>query len=197
MKNDPPGWAAAHPPTATVTLVPGRIDYGDEPPAPDELPAMRHHVVYELTMFGRALNWAGEQRSKGGQLPEGDPRRQDYERQANAYIESAALHARNLVEFFFKTSPYKDDVYARLYLPTWEPGKDSRGQPFKDALDVAMRPFNKRILHITAYRERIPPLTEEPDAGELHRLISELWESFRAALDDEQRDGFDREFSRV
>lgn len=136
-------------------------------------------------MLGRALNWCIEQRAFAGRTSiEVD--RQLAIMKANAFFEASVVHCRNLVDFF-TGRPTRDDVGAVDYLPSW-----SVPQDIEDELDKAMFPLNKRVFHVTAYRERVAKGTHDRNLHDVKDLLQRLWNLFLPALSGAQRNWFEK-----
>ena len=70
----------------------------------------------------------------------------------NAWVEVYLLHLRNLAHFY-GGRPRHDDVVASHYAESWTAADG--GDDLKD-LQLQVRSHNKRLAHITAYRQRVP-----------------------------------------
>jgi hypothetical protein len=123
-------------------------------PTRDERRAFaEEHVLYEVWMLrgltDRLLEVLAHDREAGGrdtgwlELPT-----------RNAQVESFAIHARALLEFFYKPDrPRPDDALARHYCPRgWEPPKVG------ESLEVVKQRVGKEVAHLTYGRAL---LTEE------------------------------------
>ena len=105
-----------------------------EPSADAELKTfLDHHVTYELVQLEDAFMLARTEPVLGGRM--------------NAYIESWAVHARSLNDFFNKRKPRDDDILALQYV------EDAQYSPMVLPLpkDISAK-FDKQIVHITSKR---------------------------------------------
>lgn len=99
----------------------------------DLLDYSREHVVYELQMLAIA----------GGEVPS----KKGYD--LSVYLESFAIHLRNLIEFFFADDPRPDDVVAADFFDdpsTWK-------VQITDHLKAARVRANKEVGHLTLKRK--------------------------------------------
>lgn len=120
--------------------------------------AIADHLTYELAMLWRAPRAIES-------APDVTLR--------NCAIEALALHARNLIDFFY-TDPQKDDVAAAHFF------SDPNSWPLKrptcpDILETVKTRANKEVSHLTYARLLVPP-----DAR--HWPAQELLEALDAAL---------------
>lgn len=111
----------------------------NSPPTDAELRALAHDVSYEINMFWHLCRIA---------IPKSSGPEQD------ALKEAALIHARCLMAFF-NSEPKMDDVVATHYVPEWDPDRDGGKELrwLKERLDTLI---NKRVAHLTAYRQRVP-----------------------------------------
>jgi len=103
----------------------------------DELGAASDHLFYEWRM----LSFLEQELAK-----------EDDRLRRNAFIESAAIHARNLVKFLYNTAhePRKDDVIAGDFFPTLDFWRNARPPMPKVLQDEHFgRHANKQIAHMT------------------------------------------------
>jgi len=92
------------------------------------------HLLYEIEMFvGTAKLLASAQP---------DPII------TNALLESYAIHARALTDFFYPNNPRNDDVLAKHYAPDWEDKHPTISTTLRDARERT----NKEIAHLTSRR---------------------------------------------
>ncbi len=156
--------------------------YEATPPRSDELEGLAGDIVYEFVMLQNTALWCIEarvlrDRSTGVKMAELSMR-------ADAYLESALTHARNLAHFFSCNLAFDedgnregDDVFAVDYLPDWKPkGRDL------EALRSTVRSVNKRVHHITAFRQRAP---KSDDSGDITKIVDgskSVWARFTEAL---------------
>jgi len=103
--------------------------------------------------------------------------------QQNALKESLLIHARCLMDFF-NCKPWGDDVIASHYVPEWDPAQD--GGPELAWLNAHLELFiNKRVAHLTAYRQRVPKERYLIETVESH--IQTLVERFLAKASEDLR----------
>jgi hypothetical protein len=144
-------------------LIPS-VEYDSQPPRPDELRGLADDVDYEMFMFtylARSLTSA-----------------QTVEQ--NALREAMLIHARCLMDFF-ACRPQKDDVVACHYV-TWDPVAD--GAKELEWLKANLHTFiNKRVAHITAYRQRVSKDQDAQFVAEVDSNVATLVDRFRVKLD--------------
>lgn len=109
----------------------------------DKLLKISHHLWYEFIMF---LFLADMMRK--GLSPSSIKN--------NAYLESFALHVRNLIDFLYNDKPQDDDVYAGHYFQTAKDWITIRPQITK-LLEKSKKRANKEISHLTYTRIDITP----------------------------------------
>lgn len=109
----------------------------------DELEKVREHLRYELDMLVRAAGLVEKYNPEKAKTDEGRII-------GNALIESFAIHARNLKEFFFH-SPKDDGARAEHFFRDPETWKSNRGTMPHD-LKVVDQMANKQISHLTYAR---------------------------------------------
>ena len=114
------------------------------PPAADLANFANEHLAYEAWMFTTARNTLfalPSQQTSNPQLPQPEI----FNR--NLLIESCILHFRNLVDFFYPSSPQSDDISASDYVSSW--GSPTLPDNLKDARIRA----NKELAHLTLKRK--------------------------------------------
>jgi len=115
-----------------------------DPPTESELDLLSHDVIYEIEHF-----WNASVSILVGQ-------RTGWE--SNLQKEAMLIHARCLMDFFL-CDQRKDDVVASMYVPDWDPTVD--GGTSLAWLDSNLGMFiDKRVAHITAYRQRCEKVGE-------------------------------------
>lgn len=115
-----------------------------------ERTAIAEHLTYELSML-----WAMAQAI--GRVPAGGL--------GNAVIEAFALHARNVVDFFF-TAPQHDDVAAEQFFT--EQRKWAAIRPaLSPLLEASRRRANKEVSHLTYSRLLVSPENKPWPAAEI------------------------------
>jgi hypothetical protein len=115
------------------------------PPAVDLADFANEHLAYEAQMFTTARNTLfalPSQQTSNAQLPQ--PAEIFNQ---NLLVESCVLHFRNLVDFFYPSSPQSDDISASDYAPSW--GSPALPGNLKDARIRA----NKELAHLTLKRK--------------------------------------------
>jgi len=91
----------------------------------------------------------------------------------NALIESFLIHARSLVDFFYRDNPWEDDLIAEQYIEGW---KDIRPS-IPEQLATLRRRVGKEIAHLTSVRtEDGKPWPYQALAKEMLGLISPFME---------------------
>jgi hypothetical protein len=156
--------------------------YEATPPQADELEGMAGDIVYEFVMLQNTTSWCIEARLRRDRSS--GVRKAEPSMRADAYLESALTHARNLAHFFSCNLGFDedgnrdgDDVFAVDYLPDWKPkGRDL------EVLRSTVRAVNKRVHHITAFRQRVP---KADDAGDMITIVDAakfVWARFTKAL---------------
>jgi hypothetical protein len=120
----------------------------NRPPEPEELPALAGDVSYEMEQFFHSQRRVIEL--------EAELHRVNMDR--NSQVEALLIHSRCLMDFF-ACKPQKDDVVATHYVPTWDPETD--GGPELAWLEATLGTYvDKRVAHLTAYRQRVDRDTE-------------------------------------
>ena len=79
--------------------------------------------------------------------------------EANLKVEGFGLHLRNLIEFFYPSSPHADDVLAVDYVANW----DTKRPAITPLLESARARANKELHHLTAQRIAGRPSHKEWD----------------------------------
>jgi hypothetical protein len=106
-------------------------------PRDDELEALASDVVYEIEMFRHSARRISS----------------SFGRDPNAFREAMLIHARCLMDFFL-CDGRKDDLEADRYAH-WDPAND--GGPELEWLENNLGTLiDKRVAHLTAYRQRVP-----------------------------------------
>ncbi len=101
------------------------------------LDRMVGHVHYEWNMLHHTANHLRAIDSRGWIAPVGVK---------SALVESFAIHARNLIEFFSPTyGRYSTDLRAKHYVKNWK-------MPDSPALAGVYDRSSKRVQHLTTYR---------------------------------------------
>jgi hypothetical protein len=145
-------------------------------PSADELRAFaEEHLLYEvrmLTALTTRLKEVLEYDQKAGKR---DLEWLDMETR-NAQVESFAMHARGLLDFFYETAPvHRDDALARHFVDgEWNP------PPQTEALADVKRRVNKEVAHLTYPRLLV---TEEAKNWDYGRIWLDFGEVIRAFLD--------------
>ena len=103
----------------------------------------------------------------------------------NAFKESFLIHARCLMDFF-NGDPRGDDLVASHFAPNWNPARDG-GEELKWLTDNLDQFINKRVAHLTAYRQRVPKESEPYFIETVQRDIQTVVERFLAQLPDDLR----------
>jgi len=119
------------------------------------------HLLYELHMF----RWVGERMEgkTGFDL--------------SAYLESFAIHLRNLIDFFYLEPTRDDDVAALDFFDdprSWAPGA------FSATLDAARERANKEVNHITSKRKVAADATKPWNVRDLFNEIDAVAKKFAA-----------------
>ena len=129
---------------------------------------------------------------------------------AMARLESFAVHARNLLDFYYDDKGIKDDVLAMHFFPTLNVWNDVRPRPPENLADLRER-VNKQIAHLTYTRIALPEEQRRWDYIGICEIVEKanrafadaappgvLGESYRARLrgydvefDSPRRDGCD------
>jgi hypothetical protein len=119
------------------------------------------HLLYEIEMFHwLASILPGKKESN----------------ECSAFVESYALHLRNLIDFFY-TEPTDDDVVAKYFYDDpskWNPG------PKSPALDIAKKRANKEVSHLTKARMNVTPTDKLWWTDNLFSDIQKVAQSFLA-----------------
>ncbi|NYE38013.1 hypothetical protein F4692_003158 [Nocardioides cavernae] len=105
----------------------------------------------------------------------------------NAYIDSAALHARALIDFFIKPKGFPSDIRRTDFAPDWTPAPDKAVARIKK--DGWM--LNKYLAHMTWERATpSAPSWNYPDLTEDVFDIAEAWCAHLAASDGDLSEYF-------
>jgi hypothetical protein len=139
----------------------------NSPPRPDELPALAQDVSYEITMFWHMARVAIP--SSTG--PEND-----------AFKVAMLIHARCLMDFF-NVKPVLDDVVAS-HFTLWDPVEDG-GDELAWLNENLVVLINKRVAHLTAYRQRVPK--ESHLVETVQQYVLNLVERFMGKVSPEMR----------
>jgi hypothetical protein len=130
----------------------------------DTLIAASEHLYYEVRMFN-----ATSQILTSGALPEGI--------EHNAMLESFAMHARALLQFFIPTNPHKNDVLAEHYF-----GDPLEWKKLRGGLPQSLRQISERvaaeIVHLTYSRLDVGPEARRWDVPAITGAINELVTTF-------------------
>jgi hypothetical protein len=114
-------------------------------PKKNEVVKISEHLYYELWMFEEAIKWLSANANKGLN-----------QSQENAWIESFAIHARILMEFFYDDLPRtKQDqaVMAADFMPLTIIWKDCRPDP-PPLLKAIKDRVNVEIAHLSYERRK-------------------------------------------
>jgi hypothetical protein len=144
----------------------------DVQPTAEELPGLARHVAYEIAMANLGATTL---------LDLGQPR-QEGDLAWSAWVEILLLHSRVLTDFFHRP-PHGDDLSASHYLPTWNP--DSEDLVW---LDGHVPEINKRVMHLTAYRDRQE--SDGRDVGDTIRRLNTTTIDFLDRLSPDRRAWF-------
>ena len=133
------------------------------------------HVRYEIVMFPATMSFLSKSAGAMDQVT------------WNAYIESSALHLRNLIDFFYKQQGPEDDVLAEHYVIDAARWEEDRG-PRTTFLTGEKARANKRVEHITFRR----PRTDEEGWrwAEIRAQLQPVMKSFLSHLPAERRPWF-------
>jgi len=142
------------------------MTYQNVPPTKEELDALTDDLNYEIGMAWYMARIA----IPGSSGPE-----------QNAFKESLLIHTRCLMDFF-NSRPVLDDVVATQYAPDWDPAVDG-GRELAWLNERLDQFINKRVAHLTAYRQRVPkePYFIETVQGHVQVLV----ERFLAKMPDD------------
>jgi hypothetical protein len=137
---------------------------------PQELRDASEHLLYELGMLDRLAHLLAL--SAFGEGPV-----------ANALLESFAMHARNLLQFFdVPEKPREDDVLAEDYFGSSEAWESVRGAVPSALRGIAVR-VGKEVAHLTYARLKV---TEEVKGWrflEIASAVIHLARQFEAHVD--------------
>lgn len=129
----------------------------------EELRTASEHLAYEIDMF----------RATADLLAAGSLQNTAVE---NAVLESFTVHARALVQFFFRPhKTYDDDMLAEQYVENWA----SVWESVPAALVKVNERVGKEIAHLTFERLRIAPAAKSWDIAEISRAMSVLIDDFQ------------------
>lgn len=144
----------------------------EPPPTEAELPGLARHVAYEIAManLGASRLLALGQPQENGDFV------------WSAWVEVLLLHSRVLTDFFCRP-PTRDDLSALHYLPGWDPNSEDLAW-----LDGHVPEINKRVMHLTAYRERRE--SDGRDVTETIRRLNVVMIRFLEALPPDRRGWF-------
>ena len=122
-------------------------------------------------------------RGRGGSGKENDMKRSD-EDLKKAFIESFALHYRNLMDFFYPNNPREDDVLASHFIKegvNWDAIR-----PVFTNFGKNRRRVGKEVAHLTYARISVLPEEKEWNraeaAGEIITIFSLFLENIRDDL---------------
>lgn len=131
-------------------------------PADVDLPAFaEQHLLYELEMLTRVAY----------RLHDHPPIRPDPIVES-ALIESFAVHARNLLSFFYDEPRKEDDAVAGDFVSGWQ----APGLP-ADLRDLAVQ-VNKQIAHLTYTRARLTEQQQRWYVAKIGRALAEIMDEF-------------------
>jgi hypothetical protein len=150
-----------------------RMSSGTESsPTEAELPGLARHVAYELAManLGASRLLALGQPQENGDLV------------WSAWVEILLLHCRVLTDFFCRL-PTRDDLSALHYLPEWDRNSEDLAW-----LDGHVPEINKRVMHLTAYRDRQE--NDGRDVAETIRRLNLVMIRFLEGLPPDRREWF-------
>jgi hypothetical protein len=160
--------------------------YIDSPPDGTELEALAGDVVYEYVMLQNTAMWCLTTREAAAKAPTGRERAERL-MQADAFLESFLTHARNLHHFFAcnlrlddQSLRVGDDVFALDYIDDWRPA----GKALQH-LQTSIRSINKRVHHVTAYRQRVPKSTDSGSIGDIVNAADSVWRDFTSRVSSE------------
>ena len=164
--------------------------YEATPPRGNELEGLASDIVYEFVMLQNTTSWCIEARRLRDRAS--GVTKAELSMRADAYLESALTHARNLAHFFSCNLALAeagdrdgDDVFAVDYVSDWKPkGRDL------EVLRSTVRSVNKRVHHITAFRQRVP---KADDAGDMITIVDaakSVWARFTKALPPDRQGWF-------
>lgn len=112
-------------------------------------------------------------------------------REGECVLESFLVHSRNLASFFGnppEDRSDRDDVYAVDYQRAWR----GTGADLKKLTDAA-RHINKRVQHITAYRQRVTAADDEAERSDMRRMrdgARATWNKWYELLPAERKSWF-------
>jgi hypothetical protein len=121
------------------------------------------HLLYEIEMFRwLASELPGKKESN----------------ECSAFLESFALHMRNLIDFFY-TEPFDDDVVAEYFYD--DPSKWGRAtRPTPPVLLAAKKRADKEVRHLTKTRLHVAPTDKGWRTGNLYSEIQKVAQLFAA-----------------
>ena len=170
-----------------------RVSYKSTPPRGNELKALMGEVrnEHDMLIFAsvRFLEAANELYVVVQTTTESDndPRIARLTAERNGWIEVFLVHLRSLTHFYISESR-QDDVVARHYARGW---KRADGGADLEWLLAMSRSTNKRIGHITAYRQRVPKADDARLMLDVHEHLTPVVNAWRRQLTDEQIKWFD------
>lgn len=133
-------------------------------------------VSFELRQMAHATRLQRENEAASGDPMAG-----------NAYIDSAALHARALIDFFINSKGFKSDIRRTEFAPDWTPAPEGA----VDRIERDGWMLNKYLAHLT-WERAIPSgqTWNYPDLTEDVLDIAEAWCAHLAATDVDLSDYF-------
>lgn len=99
--------------------------------------------------------------------------------EAFALLESAVLHLRNLVDFFYPGKVRNDDVIAMDYAANW----DCQRPPLTPALRDARERAHKELAHLTTQRKAGSAPAKEWDFANITAELKPVLEAFLRVAD--------------
>ena len=131
----------------------------------DQLREVSDHLFYELWMLEGAVQVLRLPLLGRGVL-------------ANAVVESFAVHARALHDFFYRDRTKPDDVIASDYFDSPSDWVALRGEP-ADELAKAVARVNKEVAHLTFSRLSVLPEEKGWSVAEIASCLSSVAGSWR------------------
>ncbi len=137
----------------------------------DKLLKISHHLWYEFSMFLILIQRLGKGFSPGSI-------------ENNVFLESFALHVRNLIDFLYNDKSQSNDVYAGDYFQSKEDWIKMRPK-ITELLDKSKRRANKEVSHLTYSRIDITPDEKRWHFIEISRDIYKAFDIFVKHVDKE------------
>ena len=143
----------------------------DVPDEEDVLKMADEHLVYEIDMYHKAARKIA------------DPAVQRDPVVRNAVIESAAIHTRNLLKFFFDDRPRNSDMVAGDFFEKTEDWAAIQARVLNGAtIDVILKRESKEVVHLTYDRLDVDPNDKgwRDPLNETHAILREAYHRFLA-----------------